>query len=104
MLNYQEAAENLRAAQAAYDAAVAKEADEAKAASQAKDNGNEANSIAKPANLPSSNTQASAQQAKSSSPKTGDSPVAGALAALAGVGAGVTLLANRKLRRARHTK
>ncbi len=99
LLNYQEASENLRAAQAAYDDALAKEAAEAEAA-QAKYNGNNANSVAAPAKLPSANTQ----QVNGSSPKTGDNAVAGALAALAGAGAGATLLANCKLRRAKHLK
>lgn len=104
LLNYQEAAENLRNAQAAYDAALAKEAAEVEATKQAKGNGNTANSVAAPANLQLNGTQSNASQARSASPKTGDSTTAGAFAALAGAGAGAALLASRKLRRAKHVK
>ena len=104
LLNYQEAAENLRAAQAAYDAALAKELAEQEAANQAGGANNAANPTTTPAKLQLNSKQTNASQANSASPKTGDNEVAGTFAALAGAGAGAALLAGRKLRRTKHVK
>ena len=104
LLNYQEAAENLRAARAAYDAALAKELAEQEAANQAGSANNAANPTTTPAKLQLNGKQTNASQANSASPKTGDNEVAGTFAALAGAGAGAALLAGRKLRRTKHVK
>ena len=104
LLNYQEAAENLHAAQAAYDAALAKELAEQEAANQAGSANNAANPTTTPAKLQLNGKQTNASQANSASPKTGDNEVAGTFAALAGAGAGAALLAGRKLRRTKHVK
>lgn len=104
LLNYQEAAENLRAAQAAYDAALAKELAEQEAANQAGSANNAANPTTTPAKLQLNGKQTNTSQANSASPKTGDNEVAGTFAALAGAGAGAALLAGRKLRRTKHMK
>lgn len=112
LLDYQEAEKNLRDAQAAYDAAVAKEAagkktSEAEAAKYTTANGNAANSVTTPTTLQVNAAETSTQQAKSPSPKTGDNTAntTGAAAALAAAGAGAALFAStRKLRRAKHVK
>lgn len=112
LLDYQEAEKNLRDAQAAYDTAVAKEAavkkvSEAEATKYAAVNDNAANSVVTSANLQVNATETSTQQAKSRSPKTGDTAAnaAGAAAALAAAGAGAALFAStRKLRCAKHVK
>ena len=104
LLNYQEAAENLHAAQAAYDAALAKELAEQEAANQAGSANNAASPTTTPAKLQLNGKQANASQANSASPKTGDNKAAGTFAALAGAGAGAALLAGRKLRRTKHVK
>ena len=111
-MDYQEAEKNLRDAQAAYDTAVAKEAavkkvSEAEATKYAAVNDNAANSVVTSANLQVNATETSTQQAKSRSPKTGDTAAnaAGAAAALAAAGAGAALFAStRKLRCAKHVK
>ena len=109
LLDYQEAEENLHNAQAAYDAAVAREAGsekaaESEAAKQAGSSPASANPAVTPAKLQFSAAKDSAQQAKSTSPKTSDGPT-GAAAAIAAAGAGAALFAStRKLRRAKHVK
>ena len=104
LLNCQEAAENLHAAQAAYDAALAKELAEQEAANQAGSANNAANPTTTPAKPQLNGKQTNVSQANSASPKTGDNEVAGTFAALAGAGAGAALLAGRKLRRTKHVK
>lgn len=104
LLNCQEAAENLHAAQAAYDAALAKELAEQEAANQAGSANNAANPTTTPTKPQLNGKQTNVSQANSASPKTGDNEVAGTFAALAGAGAGAALLAGRKLRRTKHVK
>lgn len=108
LLDYQEATENLRNVQAAYNAALAKEqaqreAAEAQAKQQNKTADSETVSQASYQQPSSKQTAATATaQAEFASPKTADSAATDTAAALAAAGVGATLLASS--RKHRHAK